>query len=65
MTTPVRSDPVHGFSWRDVVAGLSVALVLIPQSVAYAELAGMPSHHGLYAAALPPIAAAFFASSPY
>ena len=34
MTTPVRSDPVHGFSWRDVVAGLSVALVLIPQSVA-------------------------------
>ncbi|MEJ7653364.1 MAG: SulP family inorganic anion transporter [Chloroflexia bacterium] len=37
----------------DLVAGLSVALVLIPQSLAYAELAGVPAHVGLYAAALP------------
>ncbi len=49
----------------DVLAGISVALVLIPQSLAYAQLAGMPAYRGLYAAALPPIAAAFFASSPY
>ena len=49
----------------DVVAGISVALVLIPQSLAYAQLAGMPAHRGLYAAALPPIAAAFVASSPH
>jgi len=42
-----------------------VALVLVPQSMAYADLAGLPAHYGLYAAALPPIAAAFFASSPY
>ncbi len=49
----------------DVVAGLSVALILIPQSLAYAELAGLPVVVGLYAAALPPLAAAFFASSPY
>ena len=47
------------------MAGVSVALVLVPQSMAYAELAGLPAHYGLYAAALPPIAAAFFASSPY
>jgi len=47
------------------VAGVSVALVLVPQSMAYAELAGLPAHYGLYAAALPPLAAAFFASSPY
>lgn len=47
------------------MAGISVALVLIPQSLAYAGLAGMPAQHGLYAAALPPIAAALFASSPY
>ena len=53
-------------SWfADAVAALSVALVLIPQSLAYAELAGMPAHYGLYASALPPIAAAFFASSPF
>lgn len=49
----------------DVIAGVSVALVLIPQSLAYAELAGMPAYRGLHAAALPPIFAAFFASSPY
>ncbi|MEQ9569245.1 MAG: SulP family inorganic anion transporter [Longimicrobiales bacterium] len=53
------------FSLRDVIAGVSVALLLIPQSMAYAELAGLPPHIGLYAAALPPIAAAFAASSPY
>ncbi len=47
------------------MAGASVVLVLIPQSMAYAELAGLPAHVGLYAAALPLIAAAFFASSPY
>jgi len=50
---------------RDVVSGASVALLMIPQSVAYGELAGLPPHVGLYAGALPPIAAAFFASSPY
>ena len=49
----------------DLLAGFSVALVLVPQSMAYAELAGMPPHHGLFAAALPPLLAAFFASSPY
>ena len=52
-------------SVRDIVAGVSVALVLIPQSMAYAELAGLPGTHGLYAAAVAPIAAALFASSPY
>ena len=49
----------------DLLAGLSVAMVLIPQSMAYAELAGLPSHVGLFASALPPILAALFASSPY
>jgi SulP family sulfate permease len=61
----MRAVPDHRFSIRDVVAGLSVALVAVPQSLAYAELAGMPGVHGLYAVALPVIAAAFFASSPY
>ncbi len=50
---------------RDVLAGLTVAFVLIPQALAYATVAGMPEITGLYAAALPPLAAAFFASSPY
>lgn len=49
----------------DAVAGFSVAVLLVPQALAYAHLAGMPPHIGLYAAALPPLVAAFFASSPY
>lgn len=49
----------------DLIAGVSVALVLVPQALAYAELAGVPPVHGLYAAAAAPIAAAFLGSSPY
>jgi len=49
----------------DVIAGSSVALVLVPQSLAYAQLAGLPPYRGLYAAAVAPIAAALFSSSPY
>ena len=47
----------------DLVSGLTVALVLIPQSMAYAQLAGLPAHFGLYAAFLPPMVAALFGSS--
>lgn len=47
----------------DAIAGLTVALVLIPQSMAYAQLAGLPSYYGLYAAFLPPLVAALFGSS--
>jgi SulP family sulfate permease len=50
---------------QDVVGGISMAFLLIPQALAYARLAGMPAYTGLYAAALPPLAAAFFVSSPY
>ena len=38
----------------DFIAGLTVALVLVPQSMAYAQLAGLPAFYGLYAAFLPP-----------
>ncbi len=51
--------------WGDLIAGLSVVLALVPQGLAYAELAGMPGHVGLLAGTLPAIAAAFFVSSPY
>lgn len=47
----------------DLIAGLTVALVLIPQSMAYAQLAGLPAYYGLYAALLPPVIAALFGSS--
>ena len=49
----------------DIIAGVSVALLALPQGLAYAELAGMPAKYGLFAAALPSLFAAVFASSPY
>ena len=52
-------------STGDLVAGVSVALVAIPQSLAYAELAGLPPQYGLYATALPSLLAALFVSSRY
>ena len=48
----------------DVVAGITVALVLVPQSLAYAELAGLPAQLGLVAAVVAPLAAVWYASSP-
>ncbi len=48
----------------DLMAGVTVALVAIPQALAYAQLAGMPAYVGLYASLLPCIVAALFGSSP-
>ena len=53
----------HGKFRIDLIAGITVALVLIPQSMAYAQLAGLPPYYGLYAAFLPPMLAALFGSS--
>lgn len=48
---------------RDAWAGISVGLVLIPQAIAYASLAGMPPETGLYAALLPSIIGILWGSS--
>lgn len=47
----------------DLIAGITVALVLIPQSMAYAQLAGLPPYYGLYASFLPVIVASLWGSS--
>lgn len=47
----------------DISAGLIVSVVLIPQSLAYALLAGLPPQAGLYASVLPLLAYALFGSS--
>ncbi|HLY96074.1 MAG TPA: SulP family inorganic anion transporter [Sideroxyarcus sp.] len=47
----------------DLVAGLTGALIVLPQGVAFATIAGMPPEYGLYAAMLPAIIAALFGSS--
>ncbi|HVL75128.1 MAG TPA: SulP family inorganic anion transporter [Noviherbaspirillum sp.] len=48
----------------DAWAGITVGLVLVPQSLAYATLAGMPPHTGLYAALVPAVVGALWGSSP-
>ena len=47
----------------DVIAGVTAALILIPHSMACAQLAGLPVYYGLYAAFIPPAIAALFGSS--
>ncbi len=47
----------------DLIAGLTVALVAIPQSLAYAQLSGVPAYYGLYAALIPVIVGVLFGSS--
>ena len=47
----------------DVIAGAIGAVVVLPQGVAFATIAGMPPEYGLYAAIVPAIVAALFGSS--
>lgn len=47
----------------DLMAGITVALVAIPQSLAYAQLAGVPAYFGLYATLLPCVIGILFGSS--
>ncbi len=47
----------------DFMAGLTGAIVVLPQGVAFATIAGMPPEYGLYAGMVPAIVAALFGSS--
>ncbi len=47
----------------DALAGLTGAIVVLPQGVAFATLAGMPPEYGLYGAMVPCVMAALFGSS--
>jgi SulP family sulfate permease len=47
----------------DLVAGLTGALIVLPQGVAFATIAGLPPEYGLYSAIVPAIVAALFGSS--
>ncbi|MCB1525785.1 MAG: SulP family inorganic anion transporter, partial [Rhodoblastus sp.] len=55
---------VNGRTTRaDLLAGLTGAIVVLPQGVAFATIAGMPPQYGLYASIVPTIVAALFGSS--
>lgn len=47
----------------DIIAGLTGAIVVLPQGVAFAAIAGMPPEYGLYAGMVPAIIAALWGSS--
>lgn len=53
----------RGWLSADLIAGVSVAAVAVPIAIAYAQLAGVPPAHGLYASILPLLAYAAFGSS--
>ncbi len=56
-----RKTQVRG----DVIAGLTVAVVAIPQCIAYASIAGLPPSYGLYSAVVASIVGALWGSSRY
>ncbi len=61
----LRWFPLSGDKLRsDLIAGITVALVLVPQSMAYAQLAGLPVVYGLYASTVPVIVASLWGSLP-
>ncbi len=49
----------------DLIAGITVAMILVPQSMAYATLAGLPVVYGLYASFLPVIVASLWGASRF
>jgi SulP family sulfate permease len=56
-------DTKKGDLKSDIIAGLTGAIVVLPQGVAFATIAGMPPEYGLYAGMIPAIIAALFGSS--
>ncbi len=73
MSTPTWQRLVPALSWmgryeradlkHDLVAGLTTAVMLVPQGMAYALLAGLPPIVGLYASVIPLVLYALFGSS--
>ncbi|MBU1191145.1 MAG: SulP family inorganic anion transporter [Gammaproteobacteria bacterium] len=58
---PLQRDNLRA----DLIAGITVAMILVPQSMAYATLAGLPVVYGLYASFLPVIVASMWGASRF
>ncbi|KAL8166803.1 hypothetical protein V2J09_008302 [Rumex salicifolius] len=59
----IRSYRLKEYLQNDVVAGLTVGVMLVPQAMSYAKLAGLESIYGLYASVMPVFVYAIFGSS--
>jgi len=56
--------PLAKKSWKDdIIAGITGTIIVIPQAVAFAMIAGLPPIYGFYTAMITPIVAALFGSS--
>ena len=49
----LRKYPIKEFLLADILAGIAVAVTVIPQGMSYAKLAGLPNQYGLYGAFVP------------
>src|SRR5215472_9613866 len=56
-----------GGKWlhRDLIAGLTVAAIAVPQAMAYAQIAGLPPQYGLYTACIVTALGSLFGSSSH
>lgn len=67
--TALKPSWLDGYERRslfaDLLAGLILSVLLVPQAMAYAQLAGLPPETGLYAALAPPLLYLLFGTSPY
>lgn len=61
----IRWIPHYNFAWLygDVVAGVTVGCVLVPQSMSYAQIASLPAQYGLYSSFIGAFIYSFFATS--
>ena len=56
--------PLAKKTWKDdLIAGLTGTVIVIPQAVAFAIIAGLPPVYGFYTAMITPVVAALFGSS--
>ena len=57
--------PKYNYRWipNDIIAGLTLGLMLVPQSLAYADIATIPVQYGLMSAWFPAILYAFMGTS--
>ena len=61
----ILRDYRRAYVRADLIAGLTVAAVAIPQAIAYASVAELPAHYGLYTAAVGAIVGALWGSSRF
>lgn len=61
----LSKSSAHENLQADIVAGLTVGVMAVPQVVSFAAMAGLPAQFGLYGCFAPVIAYAFFGGSPH